>query len=56
MIRNPGHLPRGAANKRVRVILANGNPAGPWAADGNGACRWSRTGSPFDIDYYEVIA
>lgn len=65
MTRNPGHLPDDAAGKRVRVKLAHGgfgacdpNPMSPpgWAADGRGACRWSRTGSPFDIDFYEVIA
>jgi hypothetical protein len=34
------------------------NPMSPpgWAADGKGGCRWSLTGSPFDIAEYEVIA
>lgn len=54
---NPGHLPRAAEGRRVRVRLANGvRPASPWAADGRGGCRWSLTGHPFDIAEYEVIA
>ncbi|MEP9402063.1 hypothetical protein [Sphingomonas sp. VNH70] len=62
---NPGHLPQDAIGKRVRVLLANGregstdpNPMTPsgWAADGKNGCRWSLTGSPFDIAEYEVIA
>lgn len=59
MTRNPGHLPAEAQGKRVRVVLANGARAGGaagWPADGKGACRWDRSGSPFDIDFYEVIA
>ncbi|VVT20541.1 conserved hypothetical protein [Sphingomonas aurantiaca] len=65
MKRNPGHLPEEAAGKRVRVRLAHGrigatddNPMSPpgWAADGQGGCRWTHTGSPFDIAEYEVIA
>lgn len=61
---NPGFCPPEAAGKRVRVRLANGRngasdtgPTSPpgWAADGKGGCRWSRTGSPFDIAAYEVI-
>ena len=65
MARNPGRLPPEAIGKRVRVQLAHGgigacddgpmNPPGR-AADGRGGCRWTRTGSPFDIDFYEVIA
>jgi hypothetical protein len=59
-------MPSDAAGKRVRGKLANGEPFGfkpvsdtapaGWPADGKGACRWSRTGSAADIDYYEVIA
>jgi len=63
---NPGHCPDFARGKRVRVVLANGQrygdhpvnavvPAG-WAADGSNGCRWSRSGHPFDIAEYEVIA
>ena len=61
---NPGHLPARAIGKRVRVLLANGrigstddNPMSPpgWAADGRGGCRWTITGSPFDIKNFEVI-
>jgi hypothetical protein len=61
---NPGYLPVEAMGKRVRVRLANGrigatddNPMSPrgWAADGKRGCRWSITGSPFDIKEYEVI-
>ena len=54
---NPGHLPRDAEGKSVRVVLANGHrSATPWPADGRHACRWTRTGHPFDIELYEVIA
>lgn len=65
MKRNPGYLPSDAMGKRVVVLLANGmrggndnGPAHPpgWAADGRGECRWTRTGHPFDIERYEVIA
>lgn len=62
---NLGHCPPEAEGKRVRVLLANGrigatddnamSPPG-WAADGRGGCRWSLTGSPFDIAQYEVLA
>jgi len=53
---NPGHCPRDAQGKRIRVILANGRPAkGDWAADGKTGCRWTKTGSPFDIAEYEVV-
>lgn len=61
---NPGRLPEEARGKRIRARLAHGgigacddNPMSPpgWAADGKGACRWSITGSPFDIKEYEVI-
>lgn len=52
---NPGHCPREAKGKRVRVILANGREvAGSWPADGSGGCRWSITGFDFDIAEYEV--
>ncbi|QIG80078.1 hypothetical protein [Stakelama tenebrarum] len=64
MTPNPGHLPAEAIGRRVRVRLANGrigrsdagasSPPG-WAADGRGGCRWTRTGSDFDIAEYEVI-
>ncbi|MDQ2762103.1 MAG: hypothetical protein M3Y22_00965 [Pseudomonadota bacterium] len=53
---NPGHCPPAAIGKRVRVRLANGNVAGPWPADGKGGVRWSRSGHPFDISEFEVVA
>lgn len=57
MTRNPGRLPKEAVGKRVRVVLVNGRrPEQSWPADGPGACNWRRTGSPFDIDFYEVVA
>lgn len=65
LLPNPGHCPVAAMGKRVRVQLANGalgktddNPMSPpgWKADGQGGCRWTITGSPFDIAYYEVIS
>lgn len=61
---NPGHLPEEAIGKRVRVLLANGepgrtdnNPMSPpdWAADGRGGCRWSIEGHPHDIAEFEVL-
>lgn len=61
---NPGYLPTDAIGKRIRARMAHGgigacddNPMSSpgWAADGKGACRWTRTGSPFDIDEYEVL-
>jgi len=61
---NPGHLPPEAIGKRVIVRLEHGgigkadpNPMSPpgWAADGRTGCRWTRTGSPYDIAEYEVI-
>jgi len=56
MKRNPGHCPREAQGKRIRVILANGRHAkGDWAADGKTGCRWTKTGSAFDIAEYEVV-
>lgn len=56
MMRNPGHCPPAAIGKRVRVRLADGTVAkSDWAADGRSGCRWTRTGSPFHIDSYEVI-
>lgn len=61
---NPGYLPADAVGKRIRTRLAHGgigacddgttSPPG-WAADGRGGCRWTITGSPFDIKEYEVI-
>jgi hypothetical protein len=63
-IRNHGFCPDQAAGKRVFVWLANGlqgkcdpNPMSPpgWAADGPSGCRWSITGSQFDIVECEVI-
>ncbi len=56
MRRNPGRLPADAIGTRVRVTLRNDRPAGPWPADGAQGCRWARTGHPFDIDFYEVVA
>lgn len=56
MTRNPGHLPAKAVGKRVNVILVNGHRAEGWAADGKSGCRWSLTGNPFDIEFYEVNA
>lgn len=61
---NPGHLPPDAIGKRVRVRLAHGgigrcddNPMSPpgWAADGQGGCRWTLAGHPYDIAEYEVV-
>jgi uncharacterized protein YodC (DUF2158 family) len=57
MMPNPGHLPREAIGKRVRVRLERG-PAGvvkDWPADGKGGCRWTRTGSEFDIAEWELV-
>jgi hypothetical protein len=64
MTPNPGYCPDEARGKRVRVLLENGTlgaedpgsttPNG-WAADGRGACRWTRTGFAFEIAKYEVI-
>ncbi len=54
MTPNPGHLPPEAAGKRVRVVLRYGGVR-QWPADGRGGCRWTLTGSPFDILHYEVI-
>lgn len=60
---NPGYLPAEAIGKRVFVRLAHGRlgacdegPMSPpgWAADGRTGCRWTRTGSPFDIAEYEL--
>lgn len=56
MTRNLGHLPIEAEGKRVRGRLRNGTAFSGWPADGRGACRWSLTRSPFDIEFYEVIA
>lgn len=58
MQRSPGYCPSIARGKRVRGILANGAPFGSpagWPADGKAACRWTRTGHPFDIEQYEVV-
>lgn len=68
---NPGHIPKGAAGKRVRVILRNPHGQGPyepayadantqavptgWAADERGGCRWSLTGHAFDIVGYRIL-
>lgn len=52
---NPGFQPRETVGRRVRVRLKNGaQPGGSWPADGREGCRWSITGHPFDIAYYEV--
>lgn len=61
---NRGFCPVEAAGRRVRVRLAHGgigacddNPMSSpgWAADGKSGCRWSLTGSAFDIAEYEVL-
>jgi hypothetical protein len=66
---NAGHVVAGAAwkwdGKRVAVTLRNGSIAGEspvpsgspagWAADGNGACRWTLTGHRFDIIRYRIL-
>tara|TARA_R110000868_G_scaffold111222_5_gene300440 strand:- start:350 stop:520 length:171 start_codon:yes stop_codon:yes gene_type:complete len=52
---NPGYCPSEAIGKRVRVWLANGWNAASWPADGRAGCRWSVTGCPFDIAFYEVM-
>lgn len=63
-IENPGICPEEARGKRVEVQLrtgkigktdgASGTPHG-WAADGKGGCRWTLSGSPFDIVRYRVL-
>lgn len=62
---NRGRCPIEAEGKRVIVKLANGRVCGRepvssttplgWAANGQGACRWTITGSPFDIANYQVL-
>lgn len=60
---NPGHLPKEAIGKRVRVRLADGSlpkdvagaPPG-WAADGPNGCNWKHRNFPYDIAEYEVIS
>lgn len=61
---NPGYCPAEAAGKRIRAQLAHGGigkcddsptTAPGWAADGRGGCRWTFTGSLFDIAAYEVV-
>lgn len=65
---NPGRCPPEAKGKRVRVVLEKDratmrqpaydtNPMSPpgWAADGKGACNWSRNGDPHNIAFYEVV-
>jgi hypothetical protein len=62
VIPNPGHLPPEAEGKRVIVQLAEGStcgrepvsPTAPrgWAAE---STRWTLTGHPFDIAFYEVV-
>lgn len=54
--RNPGYCPPEAKGKRVDVTLANGNECKGWAADGSSGCRWSISGSDFDIERYQVAA
>lgn len=61
---NRGHCPSDlvGTDRRVEVILANGSVVDPtpiaqavpggWRADGRGGCRWTLTGSPFDIAYW----
>lgn len=55
MTGNLGRLPEEAEGKRVRVRLRNGSVHSGWAADGRSGCRWSLTGSPFDIVEYQVL-
>ena len=53
---NTGRMPRRAAGKRVKVVLANGRIAeGDWAADGRAGCRWTITGHPFDIAGWKLV-
>jgi len=62
---NPGYCPDEAKGKRVKGRLANGDIFGDkptvkdgplgWAADGKSGCRWTKTGSAFDIAEYEVV-
>lgn len=62
---NPGHCPREAKGKRVRVLLNHGeearyddNPMSPpgWAADGKGGSKWDLDPDyPFAIKAYIVI-
>lgn len=66
MLPNPGRCPPEAdgidegKDYRVHVVLRCGydtrrkEPQG-WPATGRGACRWTLTGHPFDIEFYEVI-
>lgn len=59
MKRNPGLCPPEARDKRVTGMLRNGDRFGVnggWPADGRAACRWSLTGEPHDIAFYEVLA
>lgn len=52
---NPGYCPQEARGQRVNVRLANGSLGkGSWAADGKSGCRWSITGSPYDIKEWEI--
>ncbi len=52
---NPGYCPPEATGKRVRVILANGQPGKQdWPADGRHGCRWTLTGAAHDIAMFEV--
>lgn len=58
---NPGRQPEHTRGKRIAVVLANGEEAKPegtptappgWGADKS---RWSRTRSPFDIEWFRVL-
>lgn len=57
MKRNPGFCPAEARDKRVTGTLRNGDRFGlpGWPADGRTGCRWSLTGHPHDIEFYEVL-
>jgi hypothetical protein len=65
MAPNRGKCPKEAIGKRVIVNLANGRVCGReavssatpvgWAADGKSGCRWSISGSEWDIANYQVL-
>lgn len=64
---NTGVRPEEAKGKRVRVVLERdrdtmteptyANESNPMAAPGWAAdtVKWAKTGSPFDVAFYEVI-
>ena len=56
-MKNKGFCPAMLTGRRVFVTLRNGSkPKESWPADGKSACRWTLTGSPFDIIEFEVAA